>query len=213
MKLTKTYLKKIINEELEDTLDEARLGVQRAARDIAERFGGDFDRQVGGVSVGGGRKMSTIKYFAVFDETEQRNEAWDILLDEGEDIGQMGATRHPIILWNGVKLYRLPFHGPGYIGAGIGVASKGKVDNIPESRGYTDAPGAKSYRSHPKSYQSWEDERPDIADEQDAWRAGGSDLYERGQEDARAGRKPTIAREDDNSHGHYAMGYRDGRKK
>lgn len=134
MKLTKSNLRNIIKEEIEATLDEARLGVQRAARDIAERFGGDFDRQVGGVSVGGGRKMSTIKYFAVFDETEQRNEAWDILLDEGEDIGQMGATRHPIILWNGVKLYRLPFHGPGYIGAGIGVASKGKIDNIPEGR-------------------------------------------------------------------------------
>lgn len=131
MKLTSSQLRKIIKEEVAATLEEARPGVQRAARDIAERFGGEFDIQVGGVSVGGGRKMSSVKYFAVFDTREQRDEAWSILLDEGEEIGQMGATGNPVILWNGVKLYKLPFHGPGYIATGIGVASKGKVDEIP----------------------------------------------------------------------------------
>jgi len=133
MKLTKSQLKRIIKEEIEEemqNLDEARLGVQRAARDIAERFGGDFRQQAGGVSIGGGGKMSTVKYFAVFDETEQRDEAWDTLLDEGEDIGPHMSSRNPIILWNGVKLYKLPFHGPGYISSGIGVASKGKVDSL-----------------------------------------------------------------------------------
>ena len=158
--------------------------------------------------------MGTVQFHAVWDDTDQRNEAWDTLLDEGKDIGPYMSTRNPIILWKGVKLYKLPFHyGVDDIADGIGVASKGKIDNIPESRGYTDNPDAASGgRSHPKSYHRRPVDRA-AESEQDAWRAGGSDLYDKGKEDAEAGRKPTIAREDDNSHSHYAIGYADGRKK
>lgn len=211
MKLTKSYLRNIINEEIDATLEEARLGVKRAAQDIAERFGGKFYRDAMHVSVGGGKKMATIQFFAVFDEREQRDEAWDELLSEGEDIGPHMSSRNPIILWNGVKLYKLPFHyGPDSIATAIGVASKGKIDNIPESRGYTDNPdGASGSRSHPKSYQRRPADRS-AESEQDAWRAGGSDLYEKGKKDSMEGRPATVSREEDNSHRHYSMGYGDG---
>jgi len=49
--------------------------------------------------------------------------------------------------------------------------------------------------------------------EQDAWHAGGSDLYEKGKADAQAGFYTWESDVDDNSHGHYAKGYRAGRKK
>ena len=158
--------------------------------------------------------MATVQFHAVWDDTDQRNAAWDELLAEGEDIGPHMLSRNPIILWNGVKLYKLPFHyGVDDIADGIGVASKGKIDNIPESRGYTDAPGATSSRSHPKSYEG----PPEIADIDIAWRKYGSDLYEQGQEDFLEGIEiisyDDVPEEYRDTHRFYLDGYFDEKNK
>ena len=218
MKISKSYLRNIVNEEIDATLTEARMSVRAATEAIADRFGGEpvtgLPRQGQGSSRGA-RSMFTIRNYAIFDDRAEKEAAWAELAEEGEELEtpEGDYSKYPPVLWNGVVLRNEPLHRWGDIHSAIGVVSARKILSIDESRGYTDAPRAKSYRSHPKSYQSWEDERPDIADEQDAWRAGGSDLYDKGKEDAEAGRTPTISREEDNSHGHYAMGYRDGRKK
>ena len=79
--------------------------------------------------------------------------------------------------------------------------------------GYTDAPGAESYRSHPKSYEGV----PEIADIDIAWRRYGSDLYEQGQKDFLDGMRITsydeVPEEYRDKHRFYLDGYFDAKNK
>ena len=246
MKLTKSYLRKIINEEIDATLEEARMSVKVATEAIANRFDGEALR---GLPRAGQRSGTsddyqyTIRNKVIFshdtrgpegetpDQKQERlkedeelgilarDEAFDALMSEGEPVEEDSYVKRPMILWNGLMLKKMTHsfsHNPGtWLYPAIGVATT-KAKSVKakrhESRGYTDNPdGASGSRSHPKSYHRRPVDRG-AESEQDAWRAGGSDLYDKGKEDAQAGRKPTIAREDDNSHSHYAIGYADGRK-
>ena len=120
----------------EGSPDPGRLSVKSATEAIAARFPGAYPEtglpRQGQGSSRGAKTMFTIRNYAVFDDPVEQEAAWAELVAEGEELEPADYSKYPPVLWRGVVIRNVPFHGYGNIYKAIGVASAQKIQTIDE---------------------------------------------------------------------------------